>query len=89
MTDSPQQPRLDIRRYRNSFLGMGVLVCATFLIFGSWPLYGALGAFGQFAVWIVLFATACRWFTSRPVGVLLLGVASVLVWVGVVLVNRL
>ena len=84
-----QQQRLDIRQYRNSFLGIGVLVCATFLIFGSWPLYGAAGALPQFALWIVLFVTACRWFTSRPVGVLLLGLVAVLVWLGVVLLNRL
>ncbi len=79
----------DIRAYRNSFVGMGVLVCATFLIFGTWPLYGAAGALPQFALWLVLFVLACRSFQDRPNRVLLLGVISVLVWVGVVLVHRL
>lgn len=75
----------DIRAYRNSFIGIGALACDLFLIFGTWPLYGAWGAFGQFAVWLILFALGCRWFSPHPGRVLLLGLASVALWTGVVL----
>lgn len=90
MSDVDDHPNRikDIRVYRNSFLGMGVLICTTFLIFGTWSLYGAAGAFPQFALWLVLFGLACRWFMARPGRVLGLGAVSVLVWVGVVLLNR-
>lgn len=89
MDDVPTGERIrDIRDYRNSFIGMGVLVCTTFLIFGTWSLYGALGAVPQFLVWLLLFAFGCKWFVSRPNRVLGLGVLSVLIWVGVVLLNQ-
>ena len=87
--DIPTGERIrDIRDYRNSFIGIGVLVCTTFLIFGTWELYGAVGAFSQFALWLVLFGLACKWFVAHPGRVLGLGVVSVLVWVGVVLISQ-
>jgi len=79
----------DIRVYRNSFLGIGALVCTTFLIFGTWPLYGAAGALPLFALWLVLFAMACRWFVPHPNWVLAIGIGSWLPWLGVVLAHRL
>lgn len=85
----PQGRIRDIRVYRNSFLGMGALVCSVFLIFGSWPLYGAAGAMPQFTLWLVFFVIGCRSFSAKPNRVLLVGVLSILVWVAVVLINRL
>lgn len=79
----------DIREYRNSFLGMGALVCTTFLIFGSWPLYGAAGALPLFALWFGFFVMACRWFARHPTRVLVLGIGSWLPWLAVVLANRM
>jgi hypothetical protein len=76
----------DIRAYRGSFVGMILLACTTFLIFGTWRLYGATGALPQAGAWIVLFALACRWFVPHPRRVLLLGLLSMLIWVGVVLI---
>lgn len=86
MTQPPGRIK-DIRAYRSSFLGIGLLACTTFLIFGSWPLYGAAGAVPLFLGWLVLFALGCRWFGSHPGRVLVLGVLSVLAWVGVVLIS--
>jgi hypothetical protein len=79
----------DIRVYRNSFVGMGALVCTTFLIFGTWPLYGAAGALPLFALWLVMLAVACRWFVSHPGRVLAIGIGSWLPWLAVVLGHRL
>lgn len=81
-------PLRDIRVYRNSFLGIGVLACDAFLIFATWPLYGAAGALPQAALWLALLGLGCAWFTRRPAGVLALGLVSMAVWVGVVLLNR-
>ncbi len=65
---------------------MVLLVCSLFLIFGTWPLYGAAGALPQAVVWTVVFSIACQWFMRRPRGVLLLSLIPLLVWGGVVLV---
>lgn len=87
MSEQPGRIK-DIRAYRNSFVGMGLLALTTFLIFGTWPLYGAAGALPLFALWLVLFVLGCRWFMSRPTLVLLLGLASMLAWAGAVLASR-
>jgi hypothetical protein len=76
----------DIRAYRPSFIGMVLLVCAPFLVFGSAAVYGLWGTLALAAVWLVLFALGCRWFGSRPRRVLLVGVLSLLSWGVVVLV---
>ena len=78
----------DIRRYRPSFVGMALLVCTPFLIFGSASVYGALGTIVLAAVWLVLFALGCRWFMAAPRRVVLVAVASMLIWLVVVLVAR-
>ena len=78
----------DIRAFRASFVGMALLACTTFLIFGTWPLYGAAGALPQAALWVVLFLLGCRWFMRHPRRVLVLGLVAMLVWVGVVLLSR-
>ena len=78
----------DIRPYRPSFVGMVLLVCTPFLIFGSAPVYGALGTTLLFVAWLVLFALGCRWFMSRPWRVVVVAVLAMLVWLVVVLLAR-
>ncbi|MBO9524239.1 MAG: hypothetical protein J7518_22090 [Nocardioidaceae bacterium] len=81
-------PGRDIRSYRASFLGIGLLACTAFLIFGTWPLYGAAGALPLFALWLVLLVLGCRWFASRPSRVLVVGALAMLAWLAVVLAHR-
>jgi hypothetical protein len=78
----------DIRVYRPSFVGMVLLVCAPFLVFGSSAVYGAGGTVALAVAWLVLFAMGCRWFMSNPWRVAVVGVLSVLVWGVVVLLAR-
>ena len=88
---SPGQPpgRIrDIRAYRPSFVGMVLLVCVPFLIFGTTSVYGAGGTVALTAVWLVLFAMGCRWFMPKPWRVVVVAVLSILAWVVVVLLAR-
>lgn len=78
----------DIRAYRPSFVGMALLVCTPFLIFGAAEVYGARGTSLLFVVWLVLFALGCRWFAARPWRVVVVAVLSMLAWLVVVLVNQ-
>ncbi|HEX2895461.1 MAG TPA: hypothetical protein VHO29_15780 [Marmoricola sp.] len=78
----------DIRVYRSSFVGMVLLVCATFLILAAAPVYGALGTVVLVVVWLVLFGLGCRWFMPRPKRVLLVGVLSLAAWLVAVLLAR-
>lgn len=74
----------DIRAYRDSFIGMCVLACMPFLIFASIPNYGWWAAIGLFVVWFLLVFQGTRWFLPRPRGVIGLGVASFLLWLGAI-----
>jgi len=76
----------DIRVYRPSFVGMALLVCTPFLIFGAASVYGAAGTTLLLLVWLVVFGLGCRWFMPRPWWVVLVAVLSVLCWLVVVLV---
>ncbi|MGO4257451.1 hypothetical protein [Marmoricola sp. RAF53] len=67
---------------------MVLLVSSLFLVFGTWPLYGAAGAVPQFVIWSVLFVLACRSFMTKPTRVLVLGVLSLVVYAGFVLAWR-
>ena len=78
----------DIRAYRDSFIGMSMLACLPFLIFGALQVYGWLAAIGMFLLWLVLLFLGSQWFMPRPRGVIGLGVFGFLVWLGVVLLNR-
>jgi hypothetical protein len=78
----------DIRAYRPSFIGMVLLVCAPFLVFGAASVYGLAGTLGLAVVWLVLFALGCRWFMSHPRRVVVAGLLSMACWLVVVLVNR-
>jgi hypothetical protein len=78
----------DIRAYRPSFVGMVLLVCVPFLIFGSASVYGAGGTVALTLVWLVLFAMGCRWFMPNPWRVVVVALASIAAWVVVVLLAR-
>lgn len=79
----------DIRVYRPSFVGMVLLVCTPFLVFGSAPAYGAWATTGLAVVWLVCFALGCAWFVAHPRWVVGAGIASMLCWLAVVLAANL
>jgi hypothetical protein len=89
-TRHPERPgRIrDIRVYRPSFVGMAILACTPFLIFGATQVYGAVGTVALAVVWLVLFGLGCRWFMPRPWRVVVVGVLSILCWLLVVLLAR-
>jgi len=84
--ERPQRPgRIkDIRVYRPSFVGMAILACTPFLIFGATQVYGTLATVVLAIVWVVLLALGCRWFMPRPWRVVAVGVLSMLCWLVVV-----
>jgi hypothetical protein len=86
--DEPTGRIRDIRVYRPSFVGMVLLVCAPFLIFGSSAVYGGWATAALALVWLLLLALGCRWFMPRPWWVVGAGVVSILSWLLVVLVAR-
>lgn len=71
------------------FIGLGGLFVAAFLygyvaiVLPSWT-HSLLMP----ALWLVLFALACRWFTRSPYAVLALPVLAVAVWFVVMLSGR-
>ncbi len=79
----------DISVYRDSFIGMVLLVCIPFLIFGALPVYGWLAAVGMFIVWFLIFFQGTLWFLPRPRGVIWLGVLAFGMWLGVVTIARM
>jgi hypothetical protein len=87
-TEHPERPARikDIRVYRPSFVGMAILACTPFLIFGATDVYGTLATVVLTVVWVVLLALGCRWFMARPWWVVVVGVLSMLSWLVVVLV---
>lgn len=84
----PPQRIKDIRVYRDSFIGMVMLTCVPFLIFGAKPVYSWWYATGMFLVWMGLLVQGTRWFMSHPRWVIYLGLAGFAMWFAVVLVNR-
>jgi len=86
--ESPEPRIRDIRVYRPSFVGMVLLACVPFLVFGAASVYGVAGTVVLVAVWLVLFALGCRWFMRHPRRLPVLGAASLLSWLLVVLVSR-
>lgn len=89
MTD-PQPPgRIkDIRVYRDSFIGMVILTCVPFLIFGAYAVYGWWAVAGMTVVWVLLLAQGTRWFMPHPRRVIYLGVLGLLLWTAVVVMAR-
>jgi hypothetical protein len=78
----------DIRVYRPSFIGMVLLVCTPFLIFGAAQVYGAAGTIVLALLWLALFGLGCRWFMSHPRRVVVVAVLSMLCWLAFVLIAR-
>jgi hypothetical protein len=78
----------DIRVYRDSFIGMSMLACVPFLIFGALKVYGWLPAIGLFALWVALVLQGTRWFLPHPRRVIYLALVGFAAWTAVVLVAR-
>jgi hypothetical protein len=63
------------------FLGIGGIAVAAFLYgYAAIALPSVLHSLVMPLVWLVLFVLACRWFTRRPVAVVVLPVVAVVVW---------
>ena len=62
------------------FVGMIGMAAAFFLYAASGLLVPLWALVGLMFVWLVLFATACRWWTPHPRRVLLLPVVAVVFW---------
>ncbi|MCW2786726.1 MAG: hypothetical protein JWP74_3243 [Marmoricola sp.] len=89
MSDKQPPGRIkDISVYRDSFIGMAVLACTPFLIFGAISVYGWLAAVGLLLVWLVLLLLGTRWFMPHPRWVVGVGVVSMLCWLAVVLIAQ-
>ena len=78
----------DIRLYRDSFIGMSMLACVPFLIFGALQVYGWLAAFGLFVFWLLLVLQGTRWFLPYPRRVIYLALVGFASWLAVVLIAR-
>jgi hypothetical protein len=78
----------DIRVYRDSFIGMSMLACLPFLIFGALQVYGWPAAVGLFLLWLVLLRLGTLWFMPHPRWVIYLGLVGFASWFGVVLIAR-
>lgn len=88
MTPEPEGRIKDIRVYRDSFIGMAMLACVPFLIFGALKVYGWAAAIGLFVLWAVLVAQGTRWFLPHPRRVIYLALAGFASWLVVVLLSR-
>jgi hypothetical protein len=89
VTDQQPPGRIkDIRVYRDSFIGMTVLACIPFLIFGALPVYGWWAAIGMFLVWALILFQGTREFMPRPRRVIWLSVFAFAIWLAVVLIAR-
>ncbi|MCZ4499066.1 MAG: hypothetical protein JWQ74_1619 [Marmoricola sp.] len=88
--EGPENPgRIkDIRVYRDSFIGMCLLACTPFLIFGALDTYGWLAAIGLFLLWLVLLVQGTRWFVPHPRRVIALALLSYAAWTAAVLISR-
>lgn len=67
------------------FVGMSGMAAAFFLYAASGLVAPWWGVVLLLAVWLALFVTACRWWTARPRGVVVLAVVAVVGWYALVL----
>lgn len=89
MTDQQPPGRIkDISVYRDSFIGMVILTCVPFLIFGAYAVYPWWAMVGMFLVWVGLLVAGTRAFMPHPRRVIYLGVLGVLMWTAVVVIAR-
>ncbi len=59
---------------------MALMACSLFLYVASGLLAPPWAVAALLALWLLLFATACRWWTRRPRGVAVVGALSLLLW---------
>ncbi|MET3963426.1 hypothetical protein ABIE44_003360 [Marmoricola sp. OAE513] len=89
MTDQEPPGRIkDIRVYRDSFVGMAMLACTPFLIFGALQVYGWWAAIAMFVAWALILFQGTRWFMPHPRRVIYLGLLSFAIWTVVVVLNQ-
>ena len=70
------------------FIAMTGMAGTFFLYAASGLLAPWYGVVGLLLVWLVLFVTACRWWTPRPRLTLLLPLVAVVVWFGVLVLGE-
>ena len=75
--------RLNLRQ-SGSWIGVAGLVCLLWLYVASALFAPWWGVALLVAIWLGMFILATRWFTRRPYAVLLLPVAGLALWVGIV-----
>ena len=75
--------RLNLRQ-SGSWIGMAGMACLLWLYIASALFAPWWGVVLLVAIWLVMFVLATRWFLRRPYAVLLLPVAGVVLWVGIV-----
>ena len=78
----------DIRVYRPSFVGMSLLACTPFLVFGASSVYSAAATVALMLFWLLLLAVGCVSFMPHPRRVVAAGALSLLAWLVAVLVAR-
>ncbi len=66
------------------FVGMAGLACTLFLYAVSGLVAPWWGVLGLVAVWLVIFAMGCRWWTRHPARVAVLPLVALAVWFAVV-----
>lgn len=66
------------------FVGMSGMAAVFFLYAASGLLAPAWAVVALLAVWLVLFALACRWWTPHPRRTVLLPVLALAVWFGTI-----
>jgi hypothetical protein len=88
VSEQPPGRIKDIRVYRDSFIGMAVLACVPFLIFGAVDVYGWWIAIAMVVVWGLILFQGTRWFMPHPRWVFGLGVVGLAMWTAVVLLTR-
>jgi hypothetical protein len=62
---------------------MALMACSLFLYAASGLLVPPWAVVALLALWLLLLVTACRWWSRRPRGVALIGLASVALWFAV------
>ena len=73
-------------RQSGPFIGIGGLAVAAFLYgYSAIALPGWLHSLVMPLIWLVLFVLATRWFTTRPIAVMVLPVVAIALWFALLL----
>lgn len=87
--EQPERDRPDARPVLGSFIGMGGMAAALFLVLASGTL-APLWAVGLLTVvWLVLFVVGARWFMAHPWRVAALPVVMAVIWFAAVMAGDL